>query len=305
MHAITEVEIFIEVVQQGSFSAAGRSLGLASSVVADRVSSLERRLGVALLLRTTRHQALTEIGKDYFEEGSRIVSDFRALENRVIDSATSTRGMLRVTAPNPLGQCWIAPFVGRFALDYPDIALHLTLDDHFADIIAQRFDIAIRGGPAIDSNLIGRRLFDTRRVVVASPAYLDSHGTPSHPNELGTHRCLIFNTQSHLHAEWRFEHAQAPKKLRITGALATTNASLPVEWAVAGLGLTQKSWWEVADHIHAGRLVTVLDDFEPEPVCFYVIHPVSSQRSRKVALFVEGLIALFDDLDGGIGNFKR
>ncbi|MBX5854624.1 LysR family transcriptional regulator [Pseudomonas aeruginosa] len=304
MRAITDIEIFIEVVQQGGFSAAGRKLGLAPSVVADRVSNLEKRLGVPLLLRSTRRQSLTEIGENYFQEGRRIVNDLRALESHVIDSASSMRGMLRITAPNPLGQCWVAPFVGQFASSYPDIVPHLTLDDRFSDIIADSFDIAIRGGPVIDSNLIGRHLFDTRRVVVASPAYLERQGVPSHPNELAAHRCLVFSTQSNLYAEWRFKQAQVEKKLRVTGALATTNAALPVSWAVAGLGLTQKSWWEVADHIRAGRLVTVLDAFESEPASFYAIHPVSRKQSRKVALFVEGLLALFSTIESGMPYSK-
>ncbi|OZI37032.1 LysR family transcriptional regulator [Bordetella genomosp. 10] len=300
MHAITQMEIFVEVVRQGGFSAAARSLGLAPSVVADRVAGLEKRLGVPLLLRTTRRQSLTEAGEAYFQEATRIIKDFHALESRIVDSATALRGTLRVTAPNPLGQRWIAPFIGQFASSHPGIATHLTLDDRFADIVAQGFDIAIRGGPAIDSNLIGHHLFDTRRVVVASPAYLDRHGAPGHPDELAAHRCLVFNTQSHLQAEWRFEHAGAARKLRVTGALAATDSGLPVAWAVAGLGLAQKSWWEVSDHLAAGRLVTVLDAFEPEPASFYAIHPVSRRQSRKVALFVEGLVALFAEMDGGL-----
>ncbi|MFT4046167.1 MAG: LysR family transcriptional regulator [Solimonas sp.] len=300
MHAITEMEIFVEVVRQGGFSAAARRLGLASSVVADRVAGLERRLGVPLLLRTTRRQSLTEAGEDYFQAVSRIVNDLQALESRVIESTTSVRGTLRVTAPHPLGQRRIAPFVGEFAARYPGMAIHLTLDDHFADIVAQGFDVAVRGGPAIDSNLIGHHLFDTRRVVVASPAYLDRHGTPRQPDDLTAHRCLVFNTQSHLHAEWRFGRGTAARKLRVTGALATTHSALPVAWAVAGLGLAQKSWWEVSEHLAAGRLVTVLDAYEPEPASFYAIHPISRKQSRKVALFVEGLLSVFAGMDGGM-----
>ncbi|MFP3179376.1 MAG: LysR substrate-binding domain-containing protein [Paraburkholderia sp.] len=305
MHAVTEMEIFVEVVRQGGFSAAARSLSLASSVVADRVAGLEKRLVVPLLLMTTRRQSLTEAGEDYFQEASRIINDVRTLESRIVESATAVRGTLHVTAPNPLGLRWIAPFVGRFAASYPDMATQLTLDDHFADIVAQGIDIAIRGGPAIDANLIGHHLFDTRRVVVASPAYLDDHGTPRHPDELAAHRCLVFNTQSHLHAEWRFGRGPAARKLRVTGSLASTNSALPVAWAVAGLGLVQKSWWEVSEHLAARRLVTVLDAFEPEPASFYAIHPVSRNKSRKVALFVEGLVSLFADMDGGVRLPRR
>ncbi|GAB5097489.1 LysR family transcriptional regulator [Caballeronia sp. HLA56] len=299
MHAITEMETFVEVVRQGGFSAAARHFGLAPSVVADRVAGLEKRLGVPLLLRTTRRQSLTEVGEDYYQDATKILDDLQKLESRVIESATAVRGTLRVTAPNPLGQRWIAPFIEQFAASYPEISIHLTLDDRFADIVAQGFDIAIRGGPAVDSTLIGHRLFDTRRVVVASPAYLNRHDTPSRPEELSAHRCLVFNTQSNLNAEWRFGRGSSAQKLRVTGVLATTSSALPVAWAVAGLGLAQKSWWEVAEYIEAGRLVTVLDAFEPEPASFYAIHPISLKQSRKVALFVEELAASLSGIDGG------
>ncbi|MDN7560722.1 LysR family transcriptional regulator [Burkholderia orbicola] len=305
MHAITELEIFVEVVRQGGFSAAARRLGFAPSVVADRVGALEKRLGVRLLLRTTRSHSLTEAGEDYFQEASRILKDLQTLENRVIDSASEARGTLRITAPNPLGQRAIAPFVERFAIRYPDIALHLTLDDRYVDIIAEGFDVAIRGGPAVDSVLIGRRLFDTRRVVVASPAYLDRHGTPEHPDDLAIHRCLVFNTQQHLTGEWRFGQGAAARKLRVMGILATTSSALPVDWAVAGLGLVQKSWWEVAEHLETKRLVTVLDAFEPDPVSFYVIHPVSRSQSRKVGLFVEELAGSLANIDGGLAYRRQ
>ncbi|MEK6345948.1 MAG: LysR substrate-binding domain-containing protein [Burkholderia sp.] len=289
MHPITELEVFVEVVQQGSLSAAARRLGLAASVVADRVSGLERRLGVPLLLRTTRRQSLTEAGEDYFDEARRILSDLNALEHRVADSAHRVGGTLRVTAPNPLGQAWIAAAVARFAERYPDISVHLTLDDRFADIVGEGIDVAIRGGPSVDANLIGRHLFDTRRVVVASPAYLARHGAPERPEDLAAHRCIVFNAQPHLMADWRFGRGAQARKLRIAGALASTDSRLTVSWALAGLGLTQKSWWEVAEHVACGRLATVLDAHEPEPASFYAIHPVNRAKSRKVALFLDQL----------------
>ncbi|NIE82887.1 MULTISPECIES: LysR family transcriptional regulator [unclassified Burkholderia] len=302
MHAFTELEIFVEVVRHGSFSAAARRLGLAPSVVADRVKGLEKRLGVPLLLRTTRRQALTEAGTAYFQEASRLLDEWQTLESRVVDSAASAHGILRVTAPTPLGRQWISPFIERFAGQYPEIGIHLTLDDRFADIVAEGFDVAVRGGPVVDTPLIGRRLFETRRVVVASPAYLARHGRPGSPDELAAHRCLVFNSEPHRHADWRFGQGAAARKLRVTGALVANHSELPVSWALAGLGLAQKSWWEVAGHLDAGRLLTVLDAFEPEPVAFYAIHPVSRSRSRKVALFVDALAAALADIDGGLAT---
>jgi DNA-binding transcriptional LysR family regulator len=289
MHPIGEMAVFIEVVEQGGFSAAARRLGLASSVVADRVKGLERRLGVRLLARTTRRQSLTEAGATYLREARAILAAVTALEARLAEESSTPSGVLKVTAPTPVGRRWIAPFVGDFVRRYPAVRVHLTLEDRYADIVGEGFDVAIRGGPVVDTALTGRRLFETRRVVVASPDYLARHGSPGSPDDLGTHACIVFNTERHFHAKWRFGRGDGVRNLRVTGALATANFELPVVWTLAGLGLTQKSWWEVAGHITAGRLVTVLDPFEPEPATFFAIHPVSSAQSRKTALFVDEL----------------
>lgn len=289
MHAIAEMDVFLEVVRQGSFSAAARHLGIAPSVVADRVAGLEKRLGVSLLTRTTRRQSLTEVGATYYAEASQIVCRVQALERDILDNAASSRGVLRVTAPIPLGRHWIAPFIGQFSARYPEISIHLTLNDRFADIVGEGFDIAIRGGLAVDSTLIGHRLFETRRVIVASPEYIARHGVPYRPEDLAEHRCLVFNTEPHFHAEWRFGRGGAANSQRLTGVMATTSSELPVAWALAGLGLAQKSWWEVVEYVVTGRLVTVLDAFEPDPAVFYAIHPVSRAKSRKIALFLEEL----------------
>jgi LysR family transcriptional regulator, transcriptional activator for dmlA len=289
MYPIGEMAVFIEVVEQGSFSAAARRLGLASSVVADRVKGLERRLGVRLLARTTRRQSLTEAGATYLQEARAILAAVTSLETRLSEESSTPSGVLKVTAPAPVGRRWIAPFIGDFVRRYPAVRVHLTLEDRYADIVGEGFDVAIRGGPVVDTALIGRRLFETRRVVVASPDYLARHGSPGSPDDLASHVCIVFNSERHFNAEWRFGRGDSARNLRVTGTLAATNSELPVVWALAGLGLAQKSWWEVADHITAGRLVTVLDPFEPEPAAFFAIHPVSSAQSRKIALFVDGL----------------
>jgi LysR family transcriptional regulator, transcriptional activator for dmlA len=291
MHSISDMAVFVEVVRAGSFAAAARRLGLAPSVVADRVGGLEKRLGVRLLTRTTRRQAVTEAGATYFEEASAILASVATMERRVSEAAAEPRGELKVTAPLPVGRQWIAPFIAAFAERYPEIRVHLTLDDRFADIVGEGFDVAIRGGPLIDTTLAGRRLFETRRVLVASPAYLDRRGAPSRPEDLDAHACLVFNTGQHFQAEWRFGRGEAARTMRVKGTLAATSSELPVVWALAGLGLAQKSWWEVAGHVQARRLVTVLDAFEPEPATFFAIHPVGRAQSRKVALFVDELAA--------------
>src|ERR1700693_3867105 len=181
MHPIGEMAVFIEGVGQGSLSAAARRLGLASSVVADRLKGLERRLGVRLLARTTRRQSLTEAGATYLREARVILATVTSLETRLSEESSTPSGVLKVTAPTPVGRRWIAPFIGDFVRRYPAVRVHLTLEDRYADIVGEGFDVAIRGGPVVDTALTGRRLFETRRVVVASPDFLGGHGqTGSH-----------------------------------------------------------------------------------------------------------------------------
>src|SRR5208337_247878 len=197
-------------------------------------------LDVRLTLRTTRRQTLTDAGREYAAEATGILERVGALEERIRDSAGDPRGDLRVTAPTPVGRRWVAPFVAAFARRYPDIRVTLTLDDSFADIVGEGFDVAIRGGPAVDSGFMGRRLFEMRRVVVASPAYLAERRAPERLEDLARHRCLVFNNGRHFHADWRFGRGAGARSVRVEGALATNNFELPVVWALAGLGLAPR-----------------------------------------------------------------
>lgn len=277
------------IVRHGGLSAAARHLGLSVSVVADRLTSLEKRLGVRLIARTTRRQSLTEAGKLYLAEMEPILAAINTVEARVRDMSSVPQGTLRISAPLPIGRQWIAPFIGEFASRYPDVRLQLLLDDRYVDIVGEGFDLVIRGGPAVESEFAGRFLVSTRRVIVASPDYLAKHGSPDRPEELATHRCIVFNGGGHLHADWRFGRGEAGRTVRVAAHLATTSSELPVVWAVAGLGLTQKSLWEVQPRLDDGSLVTVLDAFEPDPASFYAIHPVSRAQSRVLSLFVSEL----------------
>lgn len=293
MHEVSDMAVFVAVAREGGMSAASRRLGLATSVISDRVKGLEKRLGVKLLHRTTRSQVLTESGTSYLERAAQILSDIEAMEAAVREESELPHGDLRITAPGPLGRQHIAALIAGFCAEHPQIRVHLTVDDRFTDIVAQGFDIAFRGGPLIDSLFTGRSLFSTRRVVVASADYLRGNGMPQTPEDLKKHRCLVFNNESHFHAQWRFGRGKQARSVRVQGAMASTNSELPIAWALAGLGLTQKSWWEVAPYIASGQLQTVLEAHEPEPVWFFAIHPVRSAQSRKIGLFVSAAAEYF------------
>ncbi|GBQ33539.1 LysR family transcriptional regulator [Gluconacetobacter azotocaptans] len=285
-----EMEIFVEIVRQGGLSAAARHLGLAPSVVSERLSRLERRLGTRLLVRTTRRQTLTEAGRIYLDEAGAIMAATAEMEARVRATVSAPGGMLRVTAPMPFGRIRLAPFVAGFVRRHPDIRVHLALEDRMTDIVGEGYDIAIRAAPVVDTTLTGRRLMESRRVLVASPDYLARHGRPHTPADLARHACLVANMTGQCRGEWRFGRGKDIRILRVDGVLASSNSELPVHWALDGLGLTQKSLWEVEDHLHAGRLETVMEAWEPDPVTFYAIHTVSTAQSHKIALFMGELL---------------
>lgn len=181
MHDVSDMAVLVAVVDQGGFSAASRRLGMATSVISDRVKNLEARLGVKLLHRTTRSQVLTQAGARYLESARRIIADIAAMEARVTEESAVACGDLRITAPGPLGRQHVAPLVARFCQRHPQIRVHLMIEDKFTDILADGYDLAFRGGPSIDSALAGRCLFTTRRVTVASAGYLQQAGVPETP----------------------------------------------------------------------------------------------------------------------------
>ncbi|MFM0229853.1 LysR family transcriptional regulator [Paraburkholderia sediminicola] len=291
MREINEMQVFVEVAKRGTLSAAARHLGLATSVVSDRIASLERRFGVKLLARTTRQQSLTAAGRTYFEHCESILASMTDAEQAVLRHREEPCGVLRVTAPTPIGRRHIAPLIGRFVAVHADIRVQLTLDDRFTDLVAEGFDIAIRGGRISDSTLVGHELARTRRVVVASPAYVKRHGMPESPADLRKHACVVYNSDGSLNVTWRFGKGDDAQVVRIESILASNNSELPIAWALNGLGVTQKSWWEVAGELRRGELVTVLDAYEPEEIPFVALHHAQSTQSKKIRIFIEYLVA--------------
>lgn len=289
MRDITEMAVFVTIVRHGSLSAAGRELDLATSVISDRLARLERRMGTRLLVRTTRRHALTAAGQLYYHEACAIVEATARMEARTRAMATTPAGELRVTAPIPFGRWWLTPFMTQFAHRHPDIRISLTLEDRVADIVGEGFDIAIRATPTLDTMLTGRRIMETRRVIVGSPAYLARKGVPTHPSELENHDCLSHGPTPHLHTQWRLGRGTQVRTERVRARLASTDSEMPVHWALAGLGLVQKSLWEVEGYVAEGLLQPVMEEWEPEPISFFAIHPVSTAHSCKIALFIDEL----------------
>jgi DNA-binding transcriptional LysR family regulator len=289
MDRFKQIETFVAVITRGSLSAAAQAEGVAPAVVGRRLDALEERLGVKLLVRTTRRIGLTFEGSAFLEDCQRILNDYHAAEASVSLGGVKASGHVRVTAPAGFGRRHVAPLVPAFVAAHPDVTVSLDLSDRLADIVNEGIDVAVRIGRLDDSTLVGIRLADNRRVVVASPAYLAAHGTPAHPEALARHACLTFGARGSQSRGWLFEVDGQVVPVRVTGPLECNDGAVLHEWALAGHGLAWRSMWEVAGELASGRLVTVLDDFRaPDDA----IHALFAQRRHlplRVRMFIDHL----------------
>ena len=262
-----EMEIFANVVAKGSLSAAAREVGLSPSAVSRVIARLEERLGVRLLVRTTRAIALTPEGEDYHRAAVRILRDLDESEQHIADQG-APRGRLRVSSTHAHGRQILIPLLPEFLERYPEIKLDLSITDTRIDLVGERADVAIRVGPLADSDLTARKLGESARAVVASPAYLEKHGTPLIPEDLLHHNIIGFNFRR-ANPNWPFIRDGEPFTLEPTGNIEANNGDTVVQLAVEGIGICRVGTFNVAHHIAAGRLVEILTAYNPgdyEPV---------------------------------------
>lgn len=282
------LEIFAAVAAHGSFSAAGRLLGLTPSAVSRTVDRIEARLGVRLLLRTTRALTLTAEGQAYLGAARRILTDLDDAEQAIADQG-APRGRLRVSAALSHGRLCIVPLLGDFARAYPHILVDISLSDSIVDVAAGQADVAIRFGPLADSGLTARKLGENGRVIVASPEYLARHGTPRVPADLHDHNCLNFNFRR-AEPVWPFCDGQSDYAMTVTGNVEANNGETLGQLAAAGVGITRVGAFSVADEIADGRLVPILEEFNPGDI--EVIHAVfvgGANTPARVRVFVDFL----------------
>lgn len=258
------LEIFAAVVAEGSFSAAGRTLGLTPSAVSRTIDRIEARLGVRLLLRTTRALALTAEGQTYLGAARRILADLDDAEQAIADQG-APRGRLRVSASLSHGRLCVVPLLGDFAKAHPHILVDINLTDAVVDIAGGQADVGIRFGPLADSGLTARKLGESRRVIVASPDYLRRNGMPTTPDELHDHNCLNFNFRR-VEPLWPFRADGRDYVLSVKGGIEANNGETLGQLAAAGVGITRVGAFSVADDIAEGRLVPLLEAFNPGDV---------------------------------------
>lgn len=297
MARFKQIESFVSVAVRGSLTAAALAEGVAPAVVGRRIDALEERLGVKLLVRTTRKISLTHEGSAFLEDCQRLLADLSNAEASVTAGGVKASGFLRVTAPAGFGRRHVAPLVPRFIGMHPEVSVSLNLGDRVVDIVNESYDCAVRVGDLPDSSLVSVRLADNRRLCVATPSYLQRAGVPRHPNELARHECLTLSSDASQSRGWAFTVDGAVTHLRPSGRLNCSDGQVLHDWCLQGLGIAWRSTWEVEQEVAQGRLVTVLDDFAAPPNGIYAVFPQRKHLPLRVRLWIDFLKHTYGDAD--------
>jgi LysR family transcriptional regulator for bpeEF and oprC len=295
MNKLQAMEVFVQVVDTGSFTKAAEQMQLPKATVSTLVLALENALAVKLLHRTTRHVSVTSDGAVYYERCLRILGEVRDAEESLSRNRASPSGRLRIDVATGVANEIIIPALPDFFARYPDIVLEMGCGDRAVDLVEEGVDCAIRGGDLPDSNLIARRVGVLNFVTAATPAYLDRHGRPKHPNDLAKgHVCVnYFSSKTGKVHEWDFTCGDEFVKVQLPGNLAVNDSTAYINAGVLGLGMIQMANYSTLDYIARGELELVLEDWSSTPLPIHVVYPQNRHLSAKVRVFVEWVADLF------------
>ena len=285
MDRLKQIEAFVSVATRGSLSAAARLEGVTPAIIGRRIDALEARLGVKLLLRTTRRLTITFEGQAFLEDCQKTLNDLANAEAAVSLGGVQASGQLRVSAPSGFGRRHVAPLLGEFMQANPAVQINLNLSDRLVDLVNENIDCAIRIGELTDSSMVSVRLGEMRRMVVASPAYLVAHGVPRIPGDLSVHNCLTLGQQR----GWLFRNPENGEvdTVKVGGSFQCNDGAVLHEWALAGRGLAWRSLWEVGQDLKEGRLTSVLDAWQAPPLGIYAVFPQRRHLPLRVRLFID------------------
>jgi DNA-binding transcriptional LysR family regulator len=293
MDKLKQLESFVSVSTRGSLTAAAKAEGVAPAIMGRRLDALEERLGVKLLVRTTRRISLTHEGSAFLEDCQRLLADVANAEASVSAGGVKASGHLRITAPAGFGRRHVAPLVPRFRELHGDVTISLNLSDRVVDLAGEGFDCAVRVGDLPDSSLVSVRLADNWRLCVATPAYLEQHGTPRHPAELARHACLTLSSDASQTRGWAFRVAKGADHevihFKPAGPLDCTDGQVLHDWCLGGYGIAWRSTWEVEGEIAAGQLVQVLAEFAAPANGIYAVFPQRKHLPLRVRLWIDFL----------------
>lgn len=283
--------IFAKVAELGSFARVARELGVSNPTVSKAIARLEARLGVALIARTSRQLSLTDSGRAALERATRILREGELAEDEAAEQATVARGTVRVSAPLSFGIGYMAAALPGLMAAHPEVTLDLALSDRHVDLVAEGFDLVLRIARLDDSSMLARRLCTVRLMLVAAPAYLDTHGRPTHPAEIDRHRALAY-TGGARPGLWRFTHPRfGEETARPPAQMWTDNADMLMPALIAGHGLAIQPEFLVWRELREGTLEHVMPEWSPPPLALYLMMPPSPLRPLRVQVVIDYLAA--------------
>ncbi|MEM6664548.1 MAG: LysR family transcriptional regulator [Pseudomonadota bacterium] len=288
---LDHVRLFQRIVELGSLAAAAREAGISPTTVSERLTSLETKLGVSLLNRTTRSLSLTEAGRMLWEGADVVLEETANLETLIRHGAAMLSGLIRISAPSDLGRRIVSREIDRFQKDNPMVRFELHLSDGYADIVGEGFDMALRFGPIADSSLRSRSLGDWPRTICAAPEYLARKGAPAKPEDLLDHDCILMRFGDLLDNQWAFRVGAERRTVVVPGVRVSNDGALVRQWCLEGVGIALKSELDTSEHIRAGRLVPLLQDYRPSDTSFQMLFPPHRQQPRRVHAFADHLAA--------------
>lgn len=295
MDKLDAMQAFVRVVSAGSYAEAARQLGRTRSAVSKAVMELEHLLGVRLLDRTTRKVRPTEAGLAYHARCAAVLADIEETEIQIAGLHEAPRGVLRINGPMSFGTAYLASAVADFVSSYPEVKVELLLNDRFIDPLEEGVDVTVRIGALADSSLIARRIASTRRVLVAAPVYLARHGTPTVPEELSRHRCLVYG-QMAARQRWHLQRDGEAIAVPVTSVLCANNGEVLRDAACKGLGIALLPTVIAGEVMKAGRLATVLEPYSPPALPIHALYAPNRYLAAKTRLFIDFIADRFAGL---------
>lgn len=297
MSQTLELSFFYLLANKGSLAATARELGITPPAVSKRLTALEARLGIRLVNRTTRSMSLTAEGELYFSQAARILTQINELEQLVSSSRSTPKGLIRVNASLGFGRRHIGPALAAFYARYPEVEIQLEISDHPLDLATHGFDLGIRFGTLPDAAFHARKIASNRRLLCASPLYLDKHGTPQKLAELQNHNCIFIRQNESPYGVWSFTNGGHTENIKVHGALGCNDGEVALNWALEGHGILLRAEWDIARYVRSGRLRLVLEDQTPTRADVYAVYPQQLHLSARVRSLIDFLIERFKHID--------
>jgi DNA-binding transcriptional LysR family regulator len=297
MNQSLDLHFFYLLAKQGSLASTARELGVTPPAVSKRLSALEARLGIRLVNRTTRSMSLTAEGELYFSHAARILTQIEEVEQLVSSSRATPKGLIRVNASLGFGRRYIGPALAAFFARYPEVEIQLEISDHPLDLTAHGFDLGIRFGTLPDAAFHARKIASNRRLLCASPLYLEKHGVPTRLTDLQNHNCIFLRQNETPYGVWSFTNGGKTQNIKVRGALGCNDGEVALNWALEGFGILLRAEWDIARYVRSGRLRLVLEDQTPTRADVYAVYPQQLHLSARVRSLIDFLVERFKHID--------